>query len=251
MKYNISVVVPVYNTKAKYLEQCLFSIFGQTYQPYEVIIVNDGSTRKETLNVLKMIEEQNLKNVKIIHQENKKISGALNTGIRNMKGNWWAGCASDDLWFPNKLEEQVKFAKKHPEARVIYANWVMIDENGFFIRQVNEVEFFSLRDQQLYLCQAYFATWSNMLVHKEVFKKIGLFNEAFPTSEDYEMNIRIAQYYLFYKVPKNLMMYRVHPEQLSESEWGWKGEKGKEYTIRAQKLAKQLFWKSKHGDGNE
>jgi len=239
--YKISTVVPVYNTRAKYLEQCLSSVFGQTFQPYEVIIVDDGSTRKETLKVLKLIESQNLKNVKVIHQKNKKISGALNAGIKAMKGDWWAGCASDDMWFPNKLEEQVKYIKKHPKAKVIYANWIMIDKDGFFIGQVNEPEFFSLKEQQQYLTRAYFATWSNMLIHKEVFKKVGIFNESYPTSEDYEMNIRIAQYYLFHKVSKNLMMYRKHPEQLTESEWGWKGSMGRFYTAKAMRFARQLF----------
>lgn len=240
--FKISVVVPVYNTKKEYLIDCLNSIFHQTYKPYEIIVVNDGSTRKETLDVLKQLKDSD---VILINQENKKISGALNAGIRIMKGDWWAGLSSDDMWFPNKLEEQVKFAKEHPEAKVIYANWIAVDHNGFFIQQINEHIFFNLKDQQDYLKHGYFSTWSNIFINKEVFEKVGLFNEEYPTSEDYEFTIRMSQYYLFYKVPKNLMMYRIHPEQLTETEWGWKGIKGRFYTNKAALLAHKLFGEKK------
>ena len=239
MKFRISVVVPVYNTKAKYIEECLESVFRQTYKPFEIIVVNDGSTRKETLDYIKKIERKG--SAIVIHQKNKKISGALNTGIKSMKGNWWAGCSSDDKWVYNKLEEQVKYASDHPDAKVIYADWFMMDENGNITESVNEVTFSTIIQQRVYLCHAYFSTWSNMFVHKSVFDDIGLFNESFPTSEDYEMNIRIAQKYLFHKVPKPLMMYRIHPEQLSESEWGWKGGQGSAYTSKAQDLARKLL----------
>lgn len=235
---NISVVVPVRNTKAEYLNQCLTSITAQTYQPFEVIVVDGESDRKETLNALNEWEK---KGVKVIHQKNKYISGALNTGIRNMKGDWWAGCASDDLWFPIKLAEQIKFSESKPEAKVIYANWLMIDSNGFFMRQINEPEFFSLKDQQQFLRRGYFGTWSNLLIHKSVFEKVGLFNEEYPTCEDYEFNIRLAQFYLFYKVPKNLMMYRIHIEQLSQTPWGYGGENGKAFNQKAKELAEKLF----------
>jgi len=240
-EFKISVVIPVYNTKAKYIHECLSSVLSQTYKPFEIIIVNDGSTRKETLEFLEKIEREGL--AKVIHQENKKISGALNTGIKAMSGDWFAGCASDDVWFPEKLEEQVKYARSHPEAKVIYADWVMIDENGNRLKTVKEVEFSTIIQQQVYLCHAYFSTWSNMLVHKEVFENVGLYNESFPTSEDYEMNIRVAQKYLFHKVRKPLMMYRVHPEQLTKSEWGWSGKEGSKYTAMAQELARRFVKK--------
>jgi len=248
-KFKVSVVVPVYNTRRKYLEQCVNSIVKQTYKPYEIIIVDDGSTRVQTLKALKQIEKKGV--ACVIHQNNRKISGALNTGIRNMKGNWWAGCSSDDVWFPYKLEEQVKYAKKHPHAKVIYANWVMIDKDGYLIGRVEEPEFFDIKAQQLHLMyRGYFATWSNMLVHKSVFEKVGLFNEAYPTSEDYEMNVRMSQYYLFYKVHRYLMMYRKHSEQLSESQWGWKGKKGQKYTQKAMELARKLFGGDGQNEGN-
>ena len=244
IKMKVSAIVPVYNTNPEYLGICVSSILNQTYKPYELVIVNDGSTRKETidfLNNLKKVKEKNGIKIKIIDQENKKISGALNTGIRNMKGDWWAGCSSDDMWLPNKLEEQVKFIKANKQARVVYANWVMVNEIGFPIRNLNEPEFTNLKDQQEFLKNSYFATWSNMMIHESVFKKVGLFNEEYPTCEDYEFNVRMSEYYLFHKVPKVLMMYRVHPEQLTNSEWGFAGEKGKVYRNKSKELARRLF----------
>ncbi|MFH1545349.1 MAG: glycosyltransferase [archaeon] len=254
----ISVVIPVFNTAPKYIKQCLGSVFAQSYKPYEIIVVNDGSTRKETLLFLRELEKD--KRVRLINQENKKISGALNTGIKNMKGEWWAGLSSDDMWLPNKLECQIDYAKNNPDAKVMYADWMMVNETiplfnktlpawllrilwrlGFLVREVKEQSFSNLHDQQRYLTHSYFATWSNLLIHKEVFDKVGLFNEEFPSCEDYEMNIRIAQHYLFHKVEKTLMRYRVHAGQLSNTEWGFEGGEGKEYQEKAKKLAQKLY----------
>ena len=150
----ISAVVPVFNTNPKYVQQCLDSIYGQFYKPHEIIVVNDGSTREETLAFLKELKEGG--KVRVIDQENKKISGALNTGIRNMTGDWWAGLSSDDMWYPNKLKDQVEYQKQHPEAEVIYANWDMIDGDGNVVRRINEPQFANLYQQQKHLIKGYF-----------------------------------------------------------------------------------------------
>lgn len=235
----ISVVIPVYNTKTKFLQDCLISVFVQVYKPYEIIVVNDGSTRKETLEFLDKLKEN--RRVIVIDQENKKISGALNTGIRNMKGDWWAGLSSDDMWYPFKLQCQVNYVKDNPEAKVIYADWHAIDENNNITGATRSPKFNSLKEQQQHLRRAFFATWSNLLIHKEVFNKVGLFNESYPTCEDYEMNIRIAQYYFFHKVEKPLLLYRFHKEQLSNTPMGWKGSMGKIYNEKAKELAEKLY----------
>lgn len=240
----ISVVSPVYNIKAEYLEKSIYSILNQTYEPYEIIIVDDGSTRQETLDCLEDFKKNS--KITIIHQKNKKTCGALNTGIVHMTGDWWAGLSSDDMWLSHKLERQVQFAKEHPEAKVIYADWQTIGEKDE-IGDPHYVEpvFNTLEEQQKFVMGSYFGMWSNMLVHKSVFDKVGIFNEEFVACEDYEMLVRISQHYLYHKVPDVLTQYRIHGEQTTHGDYGFQGRIGKIYDAKAHQLAHKLFGKKK------
>lgn len=236
----ISTVIPVYNTDPRFLERSINSVLNQTLKPLEILVVNDGSTRQETLDFINTIRDTEL--ISVFDQENKKVSGALNTGIRNMKGEWWAGLSSDDMWVPHKLEKQVEFVKQHPEAKVVYADYAIIGVNDEIIAAFyTEPSFSSLRDQQRFLIGSYFGMWSNMLVHKSVFDKVGMFNEEFIACEDYEMVIRISKYFRYYKVPEVLTSYRHHPEQNTHTKYGFNKEIGRVYDQMCHQLAKELF----------
>ena len=240
----ISVVIPVFNTKAEYLRMAVVSILSQTYPCHELIIVNDGSTRGETLNELNAAKYgYDLTDIiKVIDQENKKISGALNTGIRNMNGDWWTGCGSDDTWYPNKLAEQVRFLTEHPEAKIIYCDWDYININGKVIGHFKEPEFKDRMEAGRYIIHDYFGTWGGMMIRKDVFDVVGMFNEAYPTREDYEMNIRILNKFMMYRVPKTLFTYRLHPEQLTNSSHaGSRSIDGKKYCEIARAMAIEYF----------
>lgn len=236
---NISVVVPVYNTKEEYLKECLASIQNQIYKPMETIFVNDGSTREETLKFLDSI--RNLENISVIDQENKKTAAALNTGIKAMKGNWWAGLSSDDQWKPYKLQMQVRCIEQVPEAKVIHGDFEIIDANKNVIGVHVDPVFPNLKQQQMFLIASYFGMWSNLLIAKEALDDIGGFNEEFICVEDYEFAIRLSTKYRYYKIPAVLSTYRTHPEQNTNTIYGYQGKLGSEYNTRCHRLAQQLF----------
>ena len=239
----ISVVMPVFNTKADYLVESINSVTMQSYPCHELIIVDDGSTRAETIETLKAAKRRSAMGdfpmpVTVISQKNKKISGALNTGIRNMTGDWWAGCASDDLWSPHKLEEQADFIKTCPEAKVLYCDWVYINSIGKITGNFTEPEFKTREEAGRYIINDYFGCWSGMMIHRSVFDTIGLFNEQYPTREDFEMNIRILTRFMMYRVPKTLFAYRIHEEQLTSTN---KKEIQEKYRVLARNLAIKYF----------
>lgn len=93
-RYKISVIVPIYNVE-KWLRECLDSLVNQTVPFHEIILVNDGST-DNSLNVCKEYEKK-YKNIKLICQKNKGLSGARNTGMRNCEGDYIIFVDSDDL----------------------------------------------------------------------------------------------------------------------------------------------------------
>jgi glycosyltransferase involved in cell wall biosynthesis len=235
----ISAIVPVYNTKEEYLKQCFSSIHNQIYKPIETIFVNDGSTREETLRFLDSI--RNIENVKVIDQENKKTAAALNAGIREMKGDWWAGLSSDDQWKPYKLKFQARCIEQVPEAKVIYGDYELIDQNNNFIRKQVEPEFNSLQQQQKFLVASYFGMWSNLLIAREVLDEINGFNNEFICCEDYEFAIRLSVKYKYYKIPEVLSSYRIHQEQNTNTVYGYQGKIGGTYDKRCHELAKKLF----------
>jgi len=236
----ISTVIPVFNTNPNFLRQCVDGVLNQTRKVDEIIIVDDGSTRKETLLELKMLGY--FPELKIVHQENKKIPGALNTGIRNMSGDWWTGCSSDDRWLPNKIEEQVKFIQENPEAKVIYCDWEYINSEGFTTGTYREPEFKNRFEAGKHIIREYFGNWSGLMIHKSVFDDIGLFNEDLPVHEDYEFNIRILTKHMMYRIPKILFQYRTNPESIGFSKkYGRGTEEAKRCIEVGRKIAVEHF----------
>lgn len=103
----ISLIIPVYN-QGQYLKECLDSVLNQTVKPHEIICVDDGSTD----NSLFVAKDYEAKGVKVIHQVNKGLSSARNTGIMNATGDWILPLDSDDRLLPDCIDKLTKKLKK-------------------------------------------------------------------------------------------------------------------------------------------
>ena len=105
---NVSIIMPYYNA-AKYVKDTVEAIIAQTYRDWELIIVDDCSSAPETATVLHEVQMMDNR-IKVIRTEANGGAGvARNLGIDAAKGHYLAFCDSDDWWYPNKLEEQLKF----------------------------------------------------------------------------------------------------------------------------------------------
>lgn len=214
---NVSIVIPMYNQKPNYLKECLESAIKQTYpkDKYEIIIVNDGSNDIETLAELN--EWRNKPNIKIIDKENGGTASALNAGIKAMSGEWFMWLSSDDIWFTDKIEAQMKFMENKKEGKIFYSDWIRINASGEHVYNEIEPVFESKEEMIEHLCFRFFGCGSTIMIHKSCFDKVGLFNENLKLCEDYEMWFRLAKEFMFYKVPYKLMKYRTHAGMLSTS----------------------------------
>lgn len=108
MEELVSIIMPSYNT-ANFIGATIGSVLIQTYKNWELLIVDDCSTDNTDEIVSRYDDER------IIYLKNAKNSGAAisrNIALENAKGKWIAFLDSDDLWYPTKLEEQIKFMKK-------------------------------------------------------------------------------------------------------------------------------------------
>lgn len=127
---HVSVVIPTYNS-AKFLTQALNSVLNQTYTNYEVIVIDDGSTDK-TREALKPYLSQ----IKYIYQDNQGVAAARNKGIATATGKLIAFLDADDLFLPDKLQQQVSIFANQPHIGMVVSGWHLTDEQGEIIDDV-------------------------------------------------------------------------------------------------------------------
>src|SRR5690554_4515625 len=111
-----SIIIPLYN-KENYIHKTLISVLNQTFNAYEVIVINDGST-DDSVKIVKQINDQR---IKIVHQKNLGVSVARNKGIELAKTNYICFLDADDFWQPNHLQSFYDAIHKFPNAKM-YCN---------------------------------------------------------------------------------------------------------------------------------
>lgn len=157
----VSVIIPTYNSE-KYIAATLESVIGQTYCDLEVLIMNDGS-QDRTAEIVQeyALRDPRIKLVNLV--ENRGVSAARNKGVEMASGEWIAYLDSDDLWKPNKVEKQLRFAEKLQERfstrpDLIFTGSGFIDEDGNELASIlhvpKKVDFKELLKQNLISCSS-------------------------------------------------------------------------------------------------
>ena len=199
----ISVVIPAYNAMA-YLPETIANLLSQTFDDFEVIVVNDGSS-DETEQWVSQISDPR---VQLVSQENQGLAGARNTGIANAQGEYIAFLDADDLWEATKLEKQMRVLEENPEVGVVYTWVAYIDENGestgrVFKHQAEGEVWKNLAERNIVECG------SVAMVRRCCFETVGVFDRNLRSFvEDWDMWLRIASRYPFKVVKEPLVYYR-------------------------------------------
>jgi glycosyltransferase involved in cell wall biosynthesis len=123
MALNISVIIPVYNN-AGWIGETLASVFAQTTSPFEVIVVDDGSTDDLDSALLRWRER-----IQLIRIPNSGVNVARNTGAQAASGNWLAFLDSDDIWMPDFLESHVRLIELAGNVRVAFTDYALLQDN--------------------------------------------------------------------------------------------------------------------------
>jgi glycosyltransferase involved in cell wall biosynthesis len=123
----VSIITPAYNSE-KYIAETILSVLAQSYQNWEMIIVDDSSTDK-TAEIISSFKEKDSRIKYIYNSTNKGSAYSRNVALQKAKGKWIAFLDSDDLWHPKKLEKQIEFMKKN-NYHFSYTNYCEIDENS-------------------------------------------------------------------------------------------------------------------------
>ncbi len=196
MDIQFSVVIPLYN-KEEFVAQTLKSVVGQTYQNFEVVIVNDYSN-DNSLDVVKAIDDHRIKIIE--HSENKGLSASRNTGISAATHTHIAFLDADDYWDSTFLETIVNLIKEYPDESVFATHYRENYNDKFFIPKSNlpissKGKTFLVRDFFEINLGRLILTQSCIVVHKTVFEQIGYYDENVTFAEDIDFYIRCFHTY--------------------------------------------------------
>ncbi len=198
----VTVIVPCYN-HAHFLPDAIHSILGQTFVDWEAIIVDDGSTD----NTQEVAAQFTDPRIRYIYQENRGLSAARNTGLRNARGEFIALLDADDMWEPEFLEISVRMLETNRNIAATYCGFRYMDSNGNMLpisvcRVVPPDRF---RDE---LLKGSWLSSCSVVVRASVYQEVGLFDESLSACEDYDMWLRISAKHQFVGIPEVLLRYR-------------------------------------------
>jgi glycosyltransferase involved in cell wall biosynthesis len=209
----VSIIIPTYN-RSQLIVRAVKSVLNQTYQDFELIIVDDASTD----NTEEVINSFNDKRIRYIrHEKNKGEAAARNTGIKTAGCNYIAYQDSDDEWLPEKLAKQMKLLENaSPEVGVIYTGFWKTENHRrtyipfSWVRQKNG-------DIHKELLKGNFIGSPVALIKKECFDKVGLFDERLRNLVDWEMWLRISKRYHFRCVDEPLAIAHYDSDNISDN----------------------------------
>jgi glycosyltransferase involved in cell wall biosynthesis len=209
----LSVVMPAYNSH-RFIEDSIQSILGQTFQDFELIIVDDGST-DPTLEIAQRYAKCDSR-VSIIQSDHGGISQAINRGIEHAKSDWIAIMHADDIALPQRFEKQHTAAKRNPQVIAWGTYAYHINELGKILG-LSEVgpttaDEFYIRCQKGEIIQLIHPT---MLMRKEAVMKVGGYNSLFDGSEELELLCRLGALGPILSIAEPLLLYRIHSSSVT------------------------------------
>lgn len=201
----ISVILPVYNGE-KYLQDSIESVLGQTFQDFELIIVDDCSTDESPV-IAKKYAESNSKIVYVRNEINLKLPASLNKGFELASGPYWTWTSCDNIFLPNAFSILVSKLDSAPEVGLVYSSMHIIDDHS---KIISNLEAGPSKDIILRnvvgACFMYKASLA---------KQVGQYNQDMFLCEDYEYWLRIARVSKIKPITDNLYLYRRHYQSLS------------------------------------
>lgn len=205
----VSIVIPVYNG-ANYLREAIDSALGQTYPNVEIIVINDGSTDGgRTADIALSFGNR----IRYIEKANGGVATALNSGIREMRGEFFSWLSHDDVYYAEKISRQIAtFSETEDDKTILHCNYDVIDHASQIVGR-GAIDNFALNNAILSIVGTY-VNGCSMLVPKTAFEAAGLVNESLTNSQDNELWLRMVMngYRLRY-VPDILIKSRKHAEQ--------------------------------------
>lgn len=186
------------------------SVLAQTYQPLELIVIDDGSTDQTPQHLLSFRDSMTL-----IRQKNQGSGAAVNQGLKIATGDFICWLASDDVYLPNFIAEEADVLQAHEEWAAVFSDFIVIDAMGRELKRVVSPFPSPERFVKTFLA-GNFINGSTVMVRKKTYQDVGFYDEALRACADGDMWLRIlAKGYRFGHVPLALLKYRWHASNIS------------------------------------
>lgn len=209
----VSVIVPAYN-RASLLGEAIASVLAQSFADFEILIVDDGSTDDTERVVHEFVDSR----IIYLKQENKGRSCARNAALDISRGRFIAFLDSDDLYLPGKLAMQVEYLDSHPHIDMLYTSAYCIDSSG----NVLDERYSASVSGRIYRSIAFFRpvtiTLPTVMARRELFDKVGKFDENMYRFEDTDMWRRISKIAHIEALPMYSCKLRTHSDNSLSSQ---------------------------------
>ncbi len=209
----VSVIIPTHN-RWPMIAEAVESVLAQSFKDFELIVVDDGSSDGTAEKIQALGRE-----IRIIVQSRRGVSAARNRGARVARGRYLAFLDSDDLWVREKLAVQTAFMVEHPEFQISQTNEIWI-RGGVRVnpKAKHRKPSGDIFRPSLELC---LVSPSAAMLTKDLFNRMGGFDESLPVCEDYDLWLRVAVDHSVPLIDAPLVIKRGgHADQLSHSQWG-------------------------------
>ena len=217
----VTVIVPSYNHD-KFVAEAIQSVLDQTYQDFEIVITDDGSS-DQSVSIIKSFTDPRIK--LFCFDQNQGACVAGNKCLSEAKGEFIAMLSSDDVFAPDKLEKQVRFLDHNPDIGAVFSYAQIIDEDGNDLADKNHFyqQIFIQPNRTRFEWLNHFFFKGNCLCHpsvlirKECYDQVGQFDERFAQLPDYDFWIRLCMKYEIHIIPEKLIKFRVRKNEINAS----------------------------------
>lgn len=234
---DVTVVIPVYN-RADLLPRTLGSVLAQTFEDFEVLVVDDCS-EDDPGAVIAAMGDARLRHVR--QPVNRGVAAARNRGLREARGRLIAFLDDDDEWFPEKLAEQVAlFDRSSPDVGLIYTGVETLEEGGKRTYQIPSARGDLYRE--LLARNILHGVPASGMIRRNVVATVGFFDETLPAIEDYDYWLRICRHFKVECLAQPLVRYNDYQTQT-----GPENEQRRSRNVAANLAAREQFYR-KHGD---
>ena len=205
----VSIIIPVYNG-SNYLREAIDSALAQTYENLEILVINDGSNDD---GVTKDIALSYGDKIRYFEKENGGVATALNLGIEKMEGEYFSWLSHDDVYDSEKINGQIKFMSDNNRLDcIIYSDYDLIDSTGQCFQHIRigqidieKILYHLMIERKIHGC--------TLLIPRFAFIKYGMFPENLPTTQDYTLWLRFADFFKFIYFPRVVVKSRIHEMQ--------------------------------------
>jgi len=211
----VSIITPVYNGQ-DFLDRCIKSVLAQTYENWELLLIDDGSSDNSVQIIENYLEDNRIKLLR--NESNSGIPTTRNKGIENSTGEFIALLDQDDEWLPHKLEKQVsRFLEIDDSFGLIYSNVEVRTDQGILSDQKKEIEpEASIQSNLELMLSRNLITSPTAMVKRKALEEVGLFDESIRWGgDDYDLWIRIAHKFKFDYIDEVLCIRHEHQQNYS------------------------------------